>query len=185
MVIYRKRVAFGSERQLQQSGEGRCGVCGCQVGETHVAGCEAEECPVCGQVVIGCCCGGLSPHDGERIIGALYRRFSDLESALRVVDEGYCASGGGSSYLQHAVMRFIFEHVPDEAREEIVRVFHLRFPGLVPQLQDDEGRGYYTAEQLAEALGIPLGEVNERIEAMIAAGDTIATGLGRKLRKVH
>lgn len=82
-------------------------------------------------------------------------------------------------------MRFIFEHVPDEAREEIVRVFHMRFPGLVPQLQDDEGRGYYTAEQLAEALGIPLGEVNERIEAMIAAGDGIVNGRGRKLRKVH
>ena len=185
MPIYHKRVEFGSEKQLQQAGKERCGVCGCLVGEAHVAGCEAEECPVCAQVIIGCSCAGLSPHEGERIIGALYRRFQDIESALHVAGEGRGDSDGGASYMQHAVMRYIFEHVTDEAREEIVRVFHLRFPGLVPQLQDDDGRGYYTAEQLAEALDISVGEVNERIEAMISAGDGVATGRGRKLRKVH
>lgn len=96
-----------------------------------------------------------------------------------------CPMSKSTSYLQHALMRYIFDTVPEEARTEIVKVFHMRFPGLVPQLQDEEGKGYYTAEQLAKALDIPLYEVNERIEAMIAAGETISLGNGKKLRKVH
>lgn len=162
-----------------------CGQCGCLRGELHHPGCAEEECPRCGKVLIGCCCECLSPHDGEKIILAVYRQFSNLETALQAAGEEGCSAGGGSSYLQHAVMRFIFENVPDDARTEIARAFHLRFPGLVPQLQDDEGRGYFTAEQLAEALDIPLEEINERIEAMITAGRTLATGEGRKLRKIH
>lgn len=185
MTNYSKRVPFGAERKLCQPADSQnCSVCNCRVGEPHVEGCEAEECPVCQKVLIGCCCEALSRYDGERIIASLYKRFSDLESALQVVGGESCGVGS-ASYMTHAVMRYIFEHVPEEARAEITRVFRLRFPGLIPQLQDDDGRGYYTAEQLAEALDVPVQEVNERIEAMIAAGDGVATSSGRKLRKVH
>ena len=170
---------------MVQAGRDSCGQCGCRREEEHKAGCDGEECPVCGKMLIGCCCDALSPHDAEKIILALYRQFNNLESALQAAGEDGCSSTSKSSYLQHAVMRYIFEHVPEEARTELARVFHLRFPGLVPQLQDEEGRGYYTAEQLAEALDIPLAEINERIEAMVTAGRTISTGDGRKLRKVH
>lgn len=170
---------------MVQPGSGSCGQCGCPPGEVHQPGCAGEECPSCGKMLIGCCCELLSPYDGETIILALYRQFSNLENALQAAGEEGCSSAGKSSYLQHAVMRYIFENVPEEARTEIAKVFHLRFPGLVPQLQDEEGRGYYTAEQLAEALDVPLSEINERIEAMLTAGRTISTGDGRKLRKVH
>lgn len=81
-------------------------------------------------------------------------------------------------------MKYIFHNVPENAKE-IEEAFHLRFPGLVPLLQDEEGRGYYTAEQLAEALGIPLQEVNERIDAMVSSGQRIETSDGHHLRKVH
>ncbi|MFV0437530.1 MAG: hypothetical protein ACK5PS_09115 [Desulfopila sp.] len=170
---------------MVQTERQECRQCGCLPEEEHQPGCTAEECPVCGKMLVGCCCERLSPYDGERIIVGLYRQFRDLESALMAAGEEFRPSSAGSSYLQHAAMRYIFDHVPDEKRSELVRVFHLRFPGLVPQLQDDQGRGYYTAEQLAEALQMPLSEINERIEAMITAGQNIATGEGRKLHKVH
>jgi len=185
MKNYRERIPYGRERWMVQAARDSCGQCGSQRESEHQPGCAGEECPVCGKMLIGCCCDSLSPYDTEKIILALYRQFNDLESALQAAGEEGCAGAEKSSYLQHAVMRYIFEHVPEEARTEIARVFHLRFPGLVPQLQDEEGRGYYTAEQLAEALDIPLAEINERIEAMLTADRTISTGDGRKLRKVH
>lgn len=185
MKKYRKRVPFGQERRMGQADRQTCRQCDCLLHEMHQPGCTEEECPTCGKMLVGCCCESLSPYDGEKIILGLYRQFKDLESALQAAGEEMCASPAKSSYLQHAVMRYIFEHVPEDARSEIARAFHLRFPGLVPQLQDEDGRGYYTAEQLAEALQIPLSEINERIEAMITAGLSVSTGQGRKLRKVH
>lgn len=170
---------------MTQPGGAACEQCGCGLDDLHQPGCGAEECPTCGKILIGCCCQDLSPLDGEKVVVALYRQFTDLASALKATGEEGWSAAGGSSYLQHAVMRYIFDNVPDSARTEIARVFHLRFPGLVPQLQDDEGRGYYSAEQLAQALDVPLQEINERIEAMVEAGRDLATGVGRKLRKVH
>jgi len=184
MRNYRKRVPFGEEKNLFHPGREHCEQCGCLRDEPHTPGCAGEECPACGKMLIGCCCEALSPHDGELIITGLYHQFNDLETALQAAGEEGCGAGG-SSYLQHAVMRYIFENVPETVRSEIVQVFHWRFPGLVPMLQDEQGHGYYTAEQLAEALDIPLEEINERIEAMISAGREISTGKGRKLRKVH
>jgi hypothetical protein len=185
MKVYKKRVLFGAEKRMIQIGKDICGQCGCRQDHLHVPGCAGEECPECGKALIGCCCQCLSPYDGENIILGLFGQFRDLESALQAAGDEGCPSGGTSSYLQHAVMRYIFENVPDTARTEIARAFHLRFPGLVPYLQDDEGRGYYTAQQLSEALDIPLHEVNERIDAMASAGRTIPMGEGKKLRKVH
>lgn len=185
MRDYPKRLALGSERQIRQVRDDQCPECGCAVGTMHHGGCAGEECPVCGKAVIGCCCEALSPYDGEKIIQGLYNQFRDLESAIKTAGEERCPPGSGSSYLQHAVMRFIFDNVPEEARAEVARAFHMRFPGLVPQMQDEDGRNYYTAEQLSEALDIPLSEVNERIEAMVTAGKTIHFGNGKKLRKVH
>lgn len=185
MKNYAKRLPFGAERHMVQAGNETCGQCGCPQEQTHLPGCAGEECPACGKLLIGCCCQRLSPYDGEKIIQGLYHQFRDLHSALQVAGEGNCPSGGKSSYLQHAVMRYIFEHVPDTARTEIARAFHLRFPGLVPHVQDEEGRGYYTAEQLSKALDIPLQEVNERIDAMATVGRSIEMGEGKKLRKIH
>lgn len=144
-----------------------------------------EECPVCGRGLVGCDCGALSAWDAEKIIQGLYGQIENLETALGAADESSCGKGRGPSYLQHAVMKYIFNNVPDTARKELEEAFHIRFPGLVPQLQDEDGRGYYTAEQLAEALGIPLQEVHERIDAMLTSGQKIETSEGRHLRKVH
>ncbi len=185
MKNYKTRVLFGDEKRMVQPGKDACDYCGCPVGHTHMPGCVSEECPNCGKVLIGCCCEILSPYDGEKIIQALYGQFRDLEAALQAGGEEGCSPGSKSSYLQHAVMRYIFEHVPDTARIELAKAFHLRFPGLVPHLQDEDGRGYYTAEQLSEALDIPVQEVNERIDAMTTAGKSIQMGEGKTLRKIH
>lgn len=185
MKEYISRVPFGSESVMIQAHEEKCQECGCEYDHLHVPGCAGEECPKCGKALIGCCCESLSPYDGENIIQGLYRQFVSLESALQAAGEESCRRTSKSSYLQHAAMRYIFDNVPDTARSEIARAFHLRFPGLIPRMQDDEGRGYYTAEQLSEALDIPLSEVNERIEAMMTASNTIAVGQGKKLRKIH
>ena len=186
MKIYRKRIPFGAEKILVQAGEQSCAHCGTSPGRFHLGGCSAEECPQCAKALIGCCCECLSPHDGELIINGLYFQFSDLESALQAAgEEESCPAGGTSSYLQHAVMKYIFDNVPETAKTEITRAFHLRFPGLVPALKDEDGRGYYTAEQLSRALDMPIEEVNERINAMLTTGRTILPGEGRKLQKIH
>ncbi|HBG18225.1 MAG TPA: hypothetical protein DDY32_02840, partial [Desulfobulbaceae bacterium] len=71
------------------------------------------------------------------------------------------------------------------ARAGLNRLFQENHPGLVPQLQDETGFGYYTAEQLSVALHIPLAEVNEKIEAMVAAGQGIRFGDGIRLHQVN
>lgn len=185
MKNYKKRVLFGTEERLVQSGRDTCNYCGCAREQSHKAGCVSEECPACGKVLIGCGCEILSPYDAEKIIQGIYSQFTDLESALQAGGKEGCSPGITSSYLQHAVMRYIFENVTDSARVEIAKAFHLRFPGLVPHLKDEDGRGYYTAEQLSEALDIPVQEVNERIDAMTTAGRSIQMGAGKKLRKIH
>lgn len=185
MKDYKTRVSFGSESYMIQAGGEKCSECGCNCEQLHIPGCAGEECPQCRKALIGCCCECLSPYDGEKIIQGIYRQFASLESALQAVGEEHCQAIPNSSYLQHAAMRYIFDNVPETAKTEISRAFHLRFPGLVPRMQDEEGRGYYTAEQLSEALDIPLSEVNERIDAMVTAGKGIAVAHGKKMRKIH
>ncbi len=181
MKKYDLRISFGAEVVLVQA-ETVCRSCGVRTKQLHRPGCPDEECPACTKAIIGCSCEPLSPHDAERIIQGLYAQFNSLEGALAAAGKkGF----GGSSYLQHAAIRYIFNHIPEEARKEIEEAFHLRFPKLVPLLVDEEGQGYYSAEQLAEVLNIPLAEVNERIDAMLTAGQPIKTPEGKELRKVH
>ncbi len=181
----KQRVPFGAEINLVQAGAETCAHCHSPRGTPHIAGCVAEECPQCGKPLIGCCCQCLSARDETKIIQGLYAQFEDLEGALQAIGKESCPAGSTPSYLQHAVMQFIFHNVPQSARMEITRAFHLRFPALVPALQDEEGRAYYTAEQLSQALDIPLSEVNERIDAMVDAGQSIMVKDGATLRKVH
>ena len=185
MKRYHKRVVFGEEKKLLQPGARHCESCGCAGQELHAAGCSAEECPACGKALIGCCCESLSPYDAEKIIQGLFRQFESLEAALEASGDETCTGGTGSSYLQHAVMKYLFAHMPLSARQEITEIFHSLFPDLTPHLQDEEGRGYFTAEQLSHALGIPLSEVQERIDAMVASGQVIQTPDGKLVRKVH
>lgn len=180
-----QRVPFGTEKNLIQPGVEACVNCGCSKGEQHVDGCSQEECPACRCVLIGCSCDCLSLHESARIIHALYLQFMDLDSALLAVAVDEKRETEKTSYLLHAAMQYIFNNVPDTIRAEITQAFQLRFPGLVPALQDEDGQGYYTAEQLSAALDIPLAEVHERIDAMVAAGQGIKFGDGVKLRKVH
>ena len=181
MKKHDSRIRFGAETVLVQV-DAVCRSCGAGKGRLHRPGCPDEECPGCAKAIIGCRCESLSPYEAEKIIHGLYAQFDNLEGALSSAGEKGLK---GSSYLQHAAIRYIFNHIPESARKEIEEAFHLRFPELVPLLQDEEGQGYYTAEQLAEVLNIPLAEVNERIEAMIIAGQPIRTPEGKVLRKVH
>lgn len=132
-----------------------------------------------------CGCGCLSPHDSAPIIQALFKQFEGLEEALGSLEAMPPPPGAGPSLLQHAVMQYVFHVAPDTVKHEITEAFHLRFPGLIPALQDEKGKGYYTVDQLAKALGVSPGEVQERIEAMETAGQDIERSEGKDLHKVH
>ena len=167
---YPARIVVGGERR-PSSGES-CGDCGSPQGLPHRYGCPAEECPRCGGLLVGCPCTALHPAEGERVIKALYDLFRSLEEALAVV-AARGQSAAGPSYLLHAAMNFLYEHLPEEARAELRQSFASSHPGLVPLLRDGEGRGYYTAEQLSQALAIPVAEVHERVGAMVEAGQKV------------
>lgn len=179
---YPSRVAVGAEKTM---GAGDiCPDCRQPRGSLHHDGCPGEECPRCGGLLIGCPCTCLAPGEGERIIKALRQSFGSLEEALRVVlaeDRG----AASPSYLVHAAMYYLYDHLPEEARAELQRDFSRRHPTLVPLLRDSNGQGYYTAEQLAQALDIPVSAVQERIEAMVAAGQGVRFADGIMVEKVN
>jgi len=181
------RIPFGKEIHLGENEE-VCSFCGCQHGALHAFGCSNEECPECHQMLIGCGCDRLSTLDSTRIIQGLARQFQSLDEALAVagVSERHPeGSAENFSYLHHAAIQFIFFQLPQEARAEIGRVFQIRFPSLTPVAVDNAGHGYFSAEQLSQALGMPLAEVHERIEAMIAAGQGLRFADIKNLHKVH
>ncbi len=57
-----QRVCFGDEDQTEQLGvivyqpprNSTCPDCGVTEGELHAAGCDREQCPICGYQLIGC-----------------------------------------------------------------------------------------------------------------------------------
>jgi hypothetical protein len=182
LTHYPSRIAVGGEKRLKSGGA--CRDCGQQPGALHSPGCPGEECPECGALLIGCACTCLAPGEGERIIKALRDSFASPEDALQVV-MGPIKGLGKPSYLVHAAMHALYDQLPPTARAELHRHFSLRHPALVPLLRDSHGHGYYTAEQLALALAIPLAEVQERIEAMVEAGQGIRFADGIMVEKVN
>ena len=180
---YLDRIPVGAERDLVFGGE--CPGCRQPPGANHGLGCRHEECPNCHRILIGCNCSCLSPYDSASLIKALHGQFASLADAVEVVSAAEAGRGGEESYLVHAAMQYLYENIPETARIGLIRLFQQNHPGLIPQLQDDEGYGYYTAEQLSVALRIPLEEVNEKIEAMIAAGLGIRFGDGIRLHRVN
>lgn len=50
-----KRIKYGEE-DFPWPDE-RCHDCGAKIGQYHHAGCDVEQCPVCGGQLIGCGCG--------------------------------------------------------------------------------------------------------------------------------
>jgi hypothetical protein len=183
MRKYFDRVRVGSEQTAVFGSE--CPGCRRPAGEAHSFGCQYEECPQCRRTLIGCNCNCLSPYDSARVIKALHDQFGRLADAVEVVTAGEKGDGREESYLIHAAMQYLYENIPDAARDGLHRLFQESHPGLVPQLQDESGYGYYTAEQLSVALRIPLDEVHEKIEAMVAAGQGIRFGDGIRLQKVN
>lgn len=180
---YLDRILVGSEQLLAY--HSRCPGCGMAAGATHSFGCPHEECPGCRKILIGCHCNCLSPADSAKIIKALHDQFNNLADAVGVVTAAEVEPGPESSYLVHAAMQYLYENVDQSIRAELNHDFRARHPDLVPLLQDETGYGYYTAEQLAEALRIPLAEVHEKIDAMVAAGQGIRFGAGIRLQKVN
>jgi hypothetical protein len=51
-----KPVAYGSETIWPGRLIGRCGDCGVVAGGIHHFGCDMEQCPRCGEQLIGCDC---------------------------------------------------------------------------------------------------------------------------------
>ncbi len=179
---YLARIRVGEEQALSFNGE--CPGCRQPPGALHGCGCGHEECPGCRQILIGCHCNSLSPLDSARIIKALHGQFKMLADAVQVV-MATNVQDGEASYLIHAAMQYLYENVAEEARLEVTRSFQENYQGLVPLLKDEQGHGYYTAEQLAAALRIPLAEVQEKIDAMVAAGQGIRIGDTIRMDKVN
>jgi hypothetical protein len=180
---YLDRVVVGSEQTAAYHDV--CTGCGMPGGVKHSFGCANEECPGCGKILIGCHCNCLSPADSAKIIKALYDQFTDPADALQVVTVIGADPGRDVSYLMHAAMHYLYENIPQAIRIDLNRGFQESHPGLIPLLQDETGYGYYTAEQLSLALQIPLAEVHEKIDAMVAAGQGIRFADGIHLQKVN
>lgn len=87
MKAFKKRILFGSEKNLVQASGRRCSTCRVRRDKLHVPGCADEECPACGKALIGCCCDALSPYDAEKIIQGLYAQFENLEKAIESAGE--------------------------------------------------------------------------------------------------
>lgn len=180
---YLDRISVGSERTTAY--HEACSGCGMPVGAMHNFGCAHEECPGCRRILIGCHCNCLSPADSAKIIKALHDQFTNPADAVKVVTVTGAEPSRDASYLMHAAMHYLYENIPEASRADLNRSFQQNHPGLVPLLQDETGYGYYTAEQLSLALQIPLAEVHEKIEAMVAAGQGIRFGDGIRLQKVN
>ena len=183
--IYRSRIHVGDERDLVVIVSGKCAECEQPCGEEHVPGCSQEQCPACSGMIIGCGCNCLCPHEAEKIIARLYAAMDSMEGALAVLESDKLNSERGHSYLVHAAMRFLFDNVPEGRRAELETAFFQQYPGLVPQLRDENGYGYYTADQLAEALNLPLEKVRMQIDAMVASGQGVKFAKGIRLKPVH
>jgi len=179
---YLERVTVGSE--LVMACNPSCPECRQPAGEMHAFGCGCEECPGCRKILIGCHCNCLSPADSAKIIKALHDQFTDVTDAAEVVTAAGDEPGLDASYLIHAAMQYLYENVAEALRADLNRGFQESHPDLVPLLQDETGHGYYTAEQLSVALQIPLIEVHEKIDAMVAAGQGIRFG-NHRLQKVN
>lgn len=184
LKAYLSRVPVGGGPVMPEE-SGGCPECQRQKGELHRFGCAGEPCPACGKILIGCCCNRLSPADSARIIKALHDRFTGSAAAAAVIAGAGEEAGRDVPYLVHAAMQYLYENLPAEVRVELHRSFQESHPDLVPLLQDEHGYGYYTAEQLSQALNISLAEVNEKIEAMIDAGQGIRFGDIIRLQKVN
>jgi hypothetical protein len=183
MKIPNRRVPYGHEKKLIQVGADSCVRCKAHRGENHKYGCDSEECPQCGSMIIGCCCDCLSNYESSCIIQALCRKFSSLEDALSDMVGSW--EGRKSSYLDHAAVQYIFENVPKDVRSELVDEFRRRFPLLLPHIEDAQGTPYYTAEQLSKTLNVPLREVQEKVDAMVEAGKDIRFLRAPAPKKVH
>lgn len=180
---YLDRILVGSERLI--ACHNVCPGCGMAAGASHGFGCPHEECPACRKIVIGCQCNCLSPTDSAKIVKALHDQFVRLGDAVRVVTAAGVEPGRECSYLIHAAMQYLYENVGQSIRVELNHDFRKRYPDLVPLLQDETGYCYYTAEQLSAALHIPLAEVHEQIDAMVAVGQGTRFGDGIRLQKIH
>lgn len=180
---YLERIFVGSEQTTAYHDV--CRGCGMPAGARHSYGCAHEECPGCRRILIGCHCNCLSPADSAKIIKVLHDQFTDPADAVKVVTVTGAEPIQDASYLMHAAMQYLYENIPEASRADLIRFFQQSHPGLVPLLQDETGYGYYTAEQLSFALKIPLAEVHEKIDAMVAAGQGIRFGDGIHLQKVN
>jgi len=181
--IYRARVLIG--REVGGFAVEQCPECGRNSGEEHAPGCSLEQCPSCRMMLIGCSCNCLCPYETEKIIASLYCRITSMEDALAALESGAEANLAGNSFLVHATMRFLFDNMPANRRAELETLFLQQHPELVPHLYDDDGHRYYTAEQLAEALNMPIEKVRKQIDAMVAAGRGVRDASGVRVKMLH
>ncbi len=167
------RILFGEETAFIGEGLSECPTCSTPKGKLHEPGCSLEECPCCHELLIGCDCNCLSHLDATIIIQALYRKFIDLQSAVQAADVNSGQSQGKVSYLTHAAMQYLFEHIDQKSRDQLSQTLLNTFPTLVPTFYDENGTGYYTSEQLAKVFGVAVEEIHTRIDALTAAGFVI------------
>ena len=180
-----KRVPYGSEQKTAAVRLNHCPSCRVVRGSLHKPGCSEEECPCCHGFVIGCQCNCLSTLDSTLIIQALYRQFTDLYCALQAANLHENNEKKGTSYLVHAAMQYLFEHIDEKSRDEINKKILISVPILKPSLYDEDGTGYYTSEQLAKAFDVSVEEINDRIEALSSAGFVIKKNEIENLKKSH
>jgi len=71
-----------------------------------------------------------------------------------------------NSILHRAAMLYAYRNAPPELKAKFAEGFHRFFPGLKVAGHDDDGRPYYTAASVAEALGASETELCDMAEGL-------------------
>ncbi|MBV5327410.1 MAG: hypothetical protein JZU65_07205 [Chlorobium sp.] len=173
MKEYFSRIPFGQEQRLNLGFGDTCPLCDVQRGIQHEDGCPAEECPKCRRPVVGCFCECLEPWEELRIIKGIELQFTCLE------DSRNAGAGAGNrknetlTPTDKAALLYFMKNSSPETRAELDAGFNEIFPGLSPCGTNASGEEIYSSNDLAAALDMDKGEVNEMCRALV--GDSPGT----------
>ena len=75
---------------------------------------------------------------------------------------------------------------PVEIQEEMTRyMIEIGIIPKVPASVDDQGNAYYSVEQLAASIGVPVEEVRQRAALMAIEHPELSAPAGARLHRVH
>jgi len=163
---YYARLPFGQEQRLNLGFGDTCPVCNVKRGQEHEYGCMAEECPLCHRPIVDCYCECLQPGDAMSITLAIEKTFTCMDDAYNAGAGAGKRNADTFTPTDKAAMAYVLKNVPPEVQKKFERGFFDLFPELKPSSISEKGERMYSANDIAEALGMDKDVVNEMAHAM-------------------